>query len=76
MTHFIPRSQLIGFLFVGILGTFLHFLFDLTGGSTVAALISAVNESIGEHMKLIYYPMLLFSWIQYRKFGKSTVSFW
>ena len=66
MKQTISRWQLAGFLVTSVLGTFLHFLFDLTGGSLVAALFSAVNESIWEHIKLIYYPMLLVSLLEYR----------
>ena len=76
MKKTISGWQLAGFLFTSVLGTFLHFLFDLTGGSTAAASFSAVNESIWEHMKLIYYPMLLFSLIEYRVWGKEVDGFW
>ena len=72
----IPRWQLAGFLFTGISGTFLHFLFDLTGGSLPAALISAVNESIWEHMKLLFYPMVIFALIEYRSWEKDMPGFW
>lgn len=54
-----------GFLFASAAGTFLHFLYDLTGQNVAAGLISAVNESIWEHMKLVFYPMLLFSLAEY-----------
>lgn len=76
MKRSVPRWQLAGFLFTSVLGTFLHFLFDLTGGSVVAALFSAVNESIWEHIKLIYYPMLIFALIEYRAWGKEMEGFW
>lgn len=72
----IPVWQMIGFIFTGLLGTFLHFLFDLTGGSTAAALFSAVNESIWEHTKLIFYPMVLFAVIEYFAWGKEKEGFW
>ena len=68
--------QMMGFLFTSVLGTFLHFLFDLTGGSVLAALISAVNESIWEHMKLLFYPMVLFALLEYRAWGKNISGFW
>ena len=68
--------QMSGFIFTSALGTFLHFLFDLTGGSVAAALVSAVNESIWEHMKLLFYPMLLFDVIEYRFWGKDAPNFW
>ena len=72
----IASWQLAGFLFTSIAGTFLHFLFDLSGQNFIAALFSAVNESIWEHLKLIYYPMLLFSLAEYRVWGKQVPNFW
>lgn len=68
--------QAAGFIFTSILGTFLHFLFDLTGENIFAALFSAVNESIWEHMKLLFYPMFLFALIEYRFRGKDWEQFW
>ena len=65
-----------GFVFTGILGTLLHFLFDWTTGSLPAALVSAVNESIWEHMKLLFYPMVLFAWVEYKAWGREVASFW
>ena len=76
MKKSISRWQMGGFIFTSVFGTFLHFLFDLTGGSAAAALVSAVNESIWEHMKLIYYPMLLFALLEYRVWGRETAAFW
>ena len=76
MNRSISSWQIAGFLFVSVLGTFLHFLFDLAGGGIGTALVSAVNESIWEHMKLIYVPMLLFAGAEYGVFGKTIPSFW
>lgn len=76
MKYSISYWQVAGFLFTSILGTSLHFLFDLSGQSMIAAIFSAVNESIWEHMKLIYYPLLLFSLIEYRFWGKDHKQFW
>lgn len=76
MNRSVPVWQTAGFLFTSVLGTALHFLFEWAGGSISAALVSAVNESIWEHMKLVYVPMLLFAWIEYFVFGKTKRSFW
>lgn len=76
MGKHISAWQTAGFLFASVFGTFLHFLYDLTGQSLGAALFSAVNESIWEHMKLIYFPMLIFALIEYRAWGKETENFW
>ena len=76
MKHWIPSWQIGGFVFVGALGTLLHFVFDWSGGSVFAALVSAVNESIWEHIKLLFYPMVLFGWIEWRVWGKHDPRFW
>ncbi len=76
MKQSISYWQVAGFLFTSILGTFLHFLFDLSGQNVIAAIFSAVNESIWEHMKLIYYPMLLFALIEFQFWGKDHKEFW
>lgn len=76
MKRSIPFWQIIGFLFTGALGTVLHFLFDWTDKSLISSLFSAVNESIWEHMKLIFYPMVLFAILEYRAWGKENSAFW
>ena len=76
MKKSISYRQMMGFLFTSVLGTFLHFLFDLTGGSLPAALVSAVNESIWEHMKLLFYPMVLFALAEFKAWGSGTSCFW
>ncbi|MBE7055804.1 MAG: hypothetical protein E7392_06810, partial [Ruminococcaceae bacterium] len=64
MKKTVSRWQLAGFIFTGIAGVILHFLFDWTGGSVLVAPFSAVNESIFEHMKLLFFPMLLFAFVE------------
>ena len=53
------RKGLWGFLFVSVLGTVLHFLYEWSGENTLAALVSGVNESVWEHMKLLFVPVFL-----------------
>ena len=52
---------IVGILFSLITGTLLHFTYEWSGNSPVIALFSAVNESTWEHMKLVFFPMLLCS---------------
>ena len=68
--------QMIGFVFTGVLGTLLHFLYDWTGQNPVVGAFSAVNESIGEHMKLLYFPMVVFAVWEYFVLGKDHTGFW
>ena len=72
----IGARQMVGFVFTGILGTLLHFLYNWTGQNPVIGAFSAVNESIWEHMKLLFFPMLLFSLWECRSIGKACPNFW
>ena len=67
--------QLVGFAVTSLAGTVLHFLYDLTGGAAWVAPFSGVNESTWEHMKLLFWPMLLFAAVQSR-FFKNRTDFW
>lgn len=50
-----------GFLFVSILGVLLHFVYEWSGEQFLIGLFSPVNESTWEHMKLLFFPMLLYT---------------
>lgn len=67
--------QLAGFTFAMVLGTVLHFLYGWTGSIAVTP-FSAVNESTWEHMKILFFPTLLFAGIQSRFFKKEYKNFW
>lgn len=67
--------QLCGFAFTSFAGTLLHYLFEWSGRSAAVALISGVNESTFEHMKLLFVPMLAFAFVQ-SVFMKESRSFW
>ena len=67
--------ELFGFAITVLCGTLLHFLYDLTGGALWAAPFSGVNESTFEHMKLLFWPMLLFAFFQMPLF-KGYDGFW
>ena len=64
-----------GFAFTALGGVLLHFLYDWSGQSILIAPFSGINESTWEHMKLIYYPMFIFSILQSRYF-KGYKNFW
>ena len=63
-----------GFVFTSLGGTILHFLYDWTK-SILTAPFSAINESTWEHMKLLFFPMFIFSLIQ-SYFFKEFSNFW
>ena len=67
--------QVGGMLAVSVLGSLLHFLYDWTGTVFVAP-FSAVNESTWEHMKLFFFPAVLYAVVQYFFFRKEYPDFW
>ncbi|MDD3347056.1 DUF6512 family protein [Oscillibacter sp.] len=64
-----------GLLWTAALGVLLHFAFDWSGGSALAAAFSAVNESTWEHMKLLFFPLFLFSVLQLWTMGRNYPNF-
>ena len=67
--------QLFGFGVTALGGTLLHFLYDWLGGAVWVAPFSGVNESTWEHMKLLFWPMLVFAIVQSRSF-RDRKDFW
>lgn len=57
--------RLAGVFAIIILGFPLHFLFDWTDRSAIVGLITPVNESVWEHLKLGYWSVVLISLSEY-----------
>lgn len=53
------KFQIFSTIFVLLAGVFLHFAFEWSGNNTFVGLFSAINESTWEHLKLIFFPMLI-----------------
>ena len=64
-----------GFALTTLGGTILHFLYDWTKGSLWVSPFSGVNESTWEHMKLLYWPLIIFAMVQWR-FWRDVGGFW
>ncbi len=58
--------ELVGIVFIIILGSLLHFTFELSDHQAVVGIFSSVNESVWEHLKLAFWPALFFAIIEYR----------
>ena len=72
----IKRWQIIAIIICLILGTLLHFTYELSNYNMIVGLFSAVNESVWEHLKLLFYPMFLMSIIGYFIIGKKSMNYW
>lgn len=71
----IRNYQIFSTIFVIILGTILHFTYKLSGGNRIVAIFSAINESTWEHLKLVFFPMLISTIIGYFYIGKNIHNF-
>ena len=65
-----------GGLVIFFAGSFLHFLFELSGFAVVAAPFASVNESTWEHLKLFYWPAVLFAVVQHAYTRHEVNNFW
>lgn len=62
------KSDMIkGFIFVSVIGTLWHFVYEWSGKNLIIGLFFPVNESTWEHMKMLFFPMLLYSLYMYKK---------
>ena len=75
MKRSIGSWQLLGFAVTALVGTILHFLYDWLGEAIWIAPFSGVNESTWEHMKLLFWPMLIFAVVQ-SFFFRDRENFW
>ena len=75
MDRSVKLWQLLGFGVTALGGTLLHFLYDWLGGAVWVAPFSGVNESTWEHMKLLFWPMLIFAVVQ-SFFFRDRKDFW
>ncbi len=58
------KTNAIRFLFISILGVLLHFTYEWSDQNRIVGLFSAVNESTWEHLKLLFFPLLLLTLIE------------
>ncbi len=64
--------HIIGTIFIVSFGGVSHFLFEWSGYSRIAALFCPVNESVWEHLKLGFWPLVVFSAIEYPFIRRNT----
>lgn len=63
----LKHYTILGILFVIIAGTLSHFVYEWSGNNFILGFFFPVNESTWEHMKLCFFPMLLYSCFMNRK---------
>ncbi|HZW81851.1 MAG TPA: DUF6512 family protein [Candidatus Deferrimicrobium sp.] len=67
--------ELSGIVFLIVVGSLLHFTFDWSNRLPLVGLLSPVNESVWEHLKLGFWSLVLFSSIEYWFIRHETNNF-
>lgn len=55
----ILKFEVISTIFIILIGALLHFTFDWSNQNPIVGTFSAVNESVWEHLKIVFFPFLL-----------------
>ena len=68
-------SSLIGFFTVSLMGVVGHFLYELSGNDRFVGLFMPVNESVWEHLKLLFFPFMLYAFAETAVYGRKIKGF-
>ncbi|QVK17553.1 hypothetical protein KHQ81_11935 [Mycoplasmatota bacterium] len=61
----VKKWFIVGTIFIILFGSLLHFVYEWSGNNPLVGIFGAVNESTWEHLKLLFWPALLFSIVEY-----------
>jgi len=71
----VRKWELIGIAVIAGVGAVMHFAFEWSGELRLVAVFAAVNESVWEHLKMTYWPALLYAALSYRKLKGASDNF-
>lgn len=75
MKNQILKWELIGIAVIAGVGAVMHFAFAWSGELRPVAVFAAVNESVWEHLKMTYWPWLLYAALEYPRIKHLTGNF-
>lgn len=55
----------LAFIIIGTVGTLWHFVYNWSGESPIVGAIAPVNESVWEHLKLLFFPALFYFAVEF-----------
>ena len=64
------------FIWIALAGSALHFAFELSEFWQPLALFSSVNESTWEHLKMYFWPGLIYALVQYTYTKDIANNYW
>ena len=75
MKYNLRKATLISYIVACIMGVLLHFAYDWSGKNFLLGLFVPVNESTWEHLKLVFFPILIMSLVEYYYFNVQHEDF-
>lgn len=69
------RWHITGTLFIWVIGVLCHFAKDFLPGVELIRYLCPVNESVWEHLKLLFWPAILWSVAEYFAYGRAEADF-
>ena len=61
MQKSLKKYTILGIVFTAVTGMLAHFIYQWSGENLVAALFVPVNETVWEHLKLLFFPMIVYT---------------
>lgn len=70
---------LAGIPVISVIGSIMHFVYEWSGGLAFIGVIAPVNESVWEHLKLLFWPVLIWwtaGYLSMKKKADLSASQW
>lgn len=68
----VKKYTIYGTIPICLIATLNHFLYKLSGNNTIVAIFTPINECVWEHLKLAFYPTILWWILGYFLYNKKT----
>lgn len=71
----LKKAESVSYIIASMLGVLFHFVYEWSGSNSFLGLFFPVNESTWEHLKLIFYPVIITSIIEYYLFHIQNTNY-
>lgn len=71
----ILKKNVIAFIVISVLGTLSHFVYEWSGENKIIGYFFSINESTWEHLKLLFFPTIIYSVFEYIFTKEKTESY-
>ena len=68
----VEKWILLGIPVLSIIGSLMHFVYEWSGNSVLVGIFAPTNESVWEHLKLSFWPALIWWFLGYYFLNKSN----